>query len=348
MASIVLALSLLSAPEQASPYAGTTIDIGVVAKDLERSFAFYRQALGFVPADPASFDVSGDMGRRSGLSDGLPFRVMVLRLPGADEGATKLKLMTFPRVGPAPRGNFIHSAAGVRYLTLFVEDIDAAVARVRKAGVRVLAEGPTAVDPSIARGVWLALVRDPDGNFIELVGPRAEVGFRPLFNGEDLAGWHPFRKGRWEVRDGVIVGEHGANYLGGWLVSDETFGDFELRLRFRITPGANSGVAIRYPGEGSPAKLGYEMQIGDPDPEYPTGSVFGLRAGPKGLLREGAWQEARIVAEGQRITTYIDGRRAAEIERDRSASGHIALQVHTGERYAGIRVEFKDIRIRTR
>ena len=344
MTSIVLALACIGAPGGDSPYASTTIDIGVVVSDLDRSLAFYRDALGFVSADPPSFDVSGAMGKRAGLTDNLPFRVMVLVLPGEPSG-TKLKLMTFPALPPAKGGAYIHSAVGVRYLTLSVRDIDASVARARKAGAQVLAEGPTAIDPSIAPGISIALVRDPDGNFVELVGPKAEVGFRPLFNGEDLTGWRPWRPGRWSVENGAIVGQHGPNHLGGWLISDESFADFDLRFQFRVTPGANSGVATRYPGEGSPAKNGFEMQIGDGDPSFLTGSVFGLCEAPKGLLREGEWQDGRIVAVGHRIVTYVDGKEVCQVESDRSRRGVIALQVHTGEQYAGIRVEYKDIRI---
>ncbi|MBN1417756.1 MAG: DUF1080 domain-containing protein [Planctomycetes bacterium] len=350
MGAMVLGLMLAGAPAE-TPFASATIDIGVVVSDLEASMKFYREAIGFVPAVPPSFDVSGAMAKGSGLTDGRPFRVMVLQLPGADGPATKLKLMTFDGVAKGGPGPFLHSSAGVRYLTLIVKDMDAAIARAKAAGAKVVNDGPTPIDPSIGAGAWIALVPDPDGTIIELVGPRgtaasgADPNARPLFNGKDLQGWRPFRNARWEVRDGAIVGEHGNNYNGGWLLTDEQFGDFDLTFRFRITPGANSGVAIRFPGEGSPSKLGVEMQLGDADAEYPTGSLFGLAAAEKGLLRAGEWQEGRIVAAGKTIKGFIDGKEAAAVETDRSARGHIGIQVHTGEIYKGIRVEFKDIRI---
>jgi len=350
MGVLLLGAMLFGAPAE-SNFASATVDIGVVVSDLEMSMKFYQEAIGFVPATPPSFDVSAAMGKNSGLTDAKPFRVMVLQLPGAEGPATKLKLIAFAGMAKGKPGPFLHSSVGVRYLTIFVKDIDAAIARAKGAGAKVVGDGPTPVDESIAAGVYIALVPDPDGIIVELVGPRgtAAVGAdpkaRPLFNGKDLQGWHPMRNARWEVRDGAIVGEHGPNYGGGWLLTDESFGDFDLTFRFRITPGANSGVVVRFPGEGNPSQAGCEMQLGDPDAQYPTGSIFGLKAAEKGLLRAGEWQEGRIVASGKTIAGYIDGKKAAEVESDRSPRGEIGIQVHFGEQYKGIRVEFKDIRL---
>lgn len=177
-------------------------------------------------------------------------------------------------------------------------------------------------------------------------GDGSEPTFRPLFNGKDLGGWRPFRKARWSVKDGTVVGEHTEGHRGGWLISESTYSDFDFRFSFRVTPGANSGIAFRYPGKGSPAKTSYEMQIGDADARCLTAGIFGLRHASGGHLRAGHWQRGRIVARGKVITTYIDGRQAATIENDRSATGHLGIQVHGGKQYAGIRVEFRDIRIR--
>jgi catechol 2,3-dioxygenase-like lactoylglutathione lyase family enzyme len=77
---------------------------------------------------------------------------------------------TTPRTGDT---DFIHSHTGFRYLSIFVTDTDAALARLAKLGVKPIAKSPVALPASLApAGTHLACVRDPDGNLVELIGPR--------------------------------------------------------------------------------------------------------------------------------------------------------------------------------
>ena len=66
----------------------------------------------------------------------------------------------------------IDSQLGFRYLTIYVTDTAAAMARLQKAGVKPLAKGPVELPDSLAKGMYLTVVRDPDGNFVELIGPK--------------------------------------------------------------------------------------------------------------------------------------------------------------------------------
>jgi predicted enzyme related to lactoylglutathione lyase len=77
-------------------------------------------------------------------------------------------MMAFPKAqGKKPDQEFIHSTLGVSYLTLFVTDMDAVMIRLKKAGVKTLGKTPA----SIGGPNFLTVFRDPDGNFIELIGP---------------------------------------------------------------------------------------------------------------------------------------------------------------------------------
>jgi catechol 2,3-dioxygenase-like lactoylglutathione lyase family enzyme len=76
---------------------------------------------------------------------------------------------TSPRTGD---NEFIHSHTGFRYLTIMVEDTTAALERLTKLGVKPLAKSPVALPDSLAPGLFLTCVRDPDGNIVELLGPR--------------------------------------------------------------------------------------------------------------------------------------------------------------------------------
>ncbi len=153
-----------------SEFGSTTIDLGMVVSDLQKSLDFYTQAIGFQQVE--GFAVPGDVLGAAGLTDNQPLKVHVLVL-GDGEQATKLKLMQVPGVQTKAADNaFIHSQFGFRYLTIFVQDTTAAMERLAKNGVKPLAKGPVELPESLAKGVFLTVVKDPDGNLVELVGPK--------------------------------------------------------------------------------------------------------------------------------------------------------------------------------
>ena len=151
-------------------YANTRVDFGIVVSDINKAAEFYKTALGLVEVE--GFDVPVDMGGNSGLSDNQPFHVRVFKVAD-DENATQVKIMQF-KDAPGKRVDnaFIHSSYGVRYLTFYVSDMTASVERARKAGAVILAKGPVELPKDLGSGVYLALVRDPEGNLIELLGPK--------------------------------------------------------------------------------------------------------------------------------------------------------------------------------
>jgi len=165
-------LATMAAVHGAEPVAfpRTTIDLGTVVSDLDKSVRFYTDGIGF--RELKGFDVSADVAAAAGLTDSKPLSIRVLVL-GEGPGATKLKLMQV--AGASPRTgdtDFIHSHTGFRYLTITVDDTTAAVERLAKLGVKPLAKSPVALPESLAPGMHLTCVRDPDGNIVELVGPR--------------------------------------------------------------------------------------------------------------------------------------------------------------------------------
>src|SRR5262245_13350515 len=105
-------------------------------------------------------------------------------------------------------------------------------------------------------------------------------GFTSLLNGKDLDGWkvHGGKTESWGADMGVLFVNGGG---GGWLMTEKEFGDFELRLDFKVPKGGNSGVALRAPMKGNPAYEGMEIQILDDAGHkglkdwQATGSVYG-------------------------------------------------------------------------
>ena len=172
---LLLALSLalpMFAAAAAEPveFPRTTIDLGCVVTDLEKSVRFYTEGIGF--RELTGFEVPATIATDAGLTDSRPLAIRVLVL-GDGEDATKLKLMQVAGTEPRKGDNeFIHSHTGFRYLTIFVNDTNAALARLAKLGVKPLAKSPVAIPEKIAPGLFLTCVRDPDGNIVELLGPR--------------------------------------------------------------------------------------------------------------------------------------------------------------------------------
>src|SRR5688572_26146762 len=85
-----------------------------------------------------------------------------------------------------------------------------------------------------------------------LTDPEKKAGWKLLFDGKTLDGWHNFKKEGvkpgWQVKDGnlVCVDPHNA----GDIVTTEKFGAFELQLDFKMGEGANSGIIYHVTDEG--------------------------------------------------------------------------------------------------
>ena len=162
MCFLIAGVARTSSKEEA--FSRSTIDIGMVVSDAEKAARFYTEAVGFteVPGFAVSPELAGD----SGLTDHHALKVRVFVL--ADEPtATRLKLMEVPEAAPRKVDNeYISSSLGYSYLTVLVSDTKAAVERAKKAGVN-----PVKVPYQLGGNNYLTLLKDPDGNIVELVGP---------------------------------------------------------------------------------------------------------------------------------------------------------------------------------
>ena len=182
--------------------------------------------------------------------------------------------------------------------------------------------------------------------------PAQSDGFTPLFNGKDLTGWKSLAnsKAKWEVKDGVLIG----NGDKGYLFSDPaSYENFHLRVEAMINDGGNSGVYFRAPfgpttPQGDPA-LGNEAQINitHRDPRK-TGSLFVAGKAAVGLpntpTEVDQWFTLEIIADGQHHTVKVNGKVTADyIELAiGSRSGRLALQVLD----AATAVKFRKIEIK--
>jgi lactoylglutathione lyase len=149
-----------------SEFSKPIIDIGIVVKDSDRTARFLTNVIGF--KEVRGFPVSSDLVKKIGLIDSHATQVRVFVLEEVEQ-ATRIKLLSFPEdPGKQPDQAHIHSTLGIRYLTLYVKDLNPVLERAKKACVAALGETPV----EVGTGTWLLAVKDPDGNFIEVIGPR--------------------------------------------------------------------------------------------------------------------------------------------------------------------------------
>ena len=139
----------------------------------------------------------------------------------------------------------------------------------------------------------------------QILAKHGAEGFRSIFNGQNLAEWAgPIEN--YEVKDGILrCKEH----QGGTIYYNEELTDFMARVEFKLPPGGNNGLAIRYPGHGDTAYHGMcELQILDDshpmyakslDPRQAHGSAYGMVAAHKGYLRPtGQWNFEEVTVKG--------------------------------------------------
>jgi hypothetical protein len=184
--------------------------------------------------------------------------------------------------------------------------------------------------------------------------PLSAGEFRPLFDGESLAGWHGDSE-LWSVEHGVIVGttNHKPIKENTFLISDAKYGDFTLRLKFKLRNG-NSGVQFRAEELPGFVVRGYQADIAD-------NQFMGILYDEKGRgilvevdpeqvrphLKPNDWNEYQITVDGPHITQELNGFKTVSYEEKSPRApteGIIALQLHVGPE---MRVEFKDIELKT-
>ena len=148
-----------------SDFAKSAISVGVVVEDLDKSLDFYKNVVGMVHV--RAFSVDSEKAKRMGLSKGKEFNVQVLKLENSEQAA-EWKLMSFNNNTSRTNQNYIPDANGIRYVTLFVKSMAPLLERIKKLNIKTLGETPTMLDAERQ----FVLIQDPDGNFVEFIGPK--------------------------------------------------------------------------------------------------------------------------------------------------------------------------------
>lgn len=148
-----------------------------------------------------------------------------------------------------------------------------------------------------------------------------ESGWRLLFDGQSLEQWRSYREDTvnegWGIENGCLT----RLGWGGDIITREQFGDFELKLEWRISEAGNSGIFIRGDESGrSIHHTGFEMQVLDnvghsdsKDPSHRAGAYYDMIAPDHDTTQPvGYWNRVHIIARGPEVEFWLNDRLTAK------------------------------------
>jgi lysophospholipase L1-like esterase len=225
-----------------------------------------------------------------------------------------------------------------------------------------------ALDQELAARIQIEA--QPKPHHFELVSVPAEAanipaGFTPIFNGEDLTGWHVSETNHhgnskaWTVENGILTGAQDRPGHGGILVTDKSYKNYEIYLEVNPDWGCDGGLFLRSTEAGE----AYQVML-DYLPGGSVGGVYGEGLKDVAAFAAPGWQQhwkkgdwntirARIEGEIPHITVWMNGTEITNWNDTANhlpgglLDGHIAVQVHMGNRWVeGGKHRFRNIAIR--
>ena len=161
------------------------------------------------------------------------------------------------------------------------------------------------------RNVFIREIGSNEGN--EILASKGGNDFKSAFNGKNFEGWAG-PTNNYSVDHGSIQCMKGK---GGTIYVNDELGDFSARMEFKLPPGGNNGLAIRYPGSGDTAYVGMcELQVLDDSakkyaklhPAQYHGSAYGMVPAARGYQRPvGEWNFQEVTVDGSRIKVELNG-----------------------------------------
>jgi catechol 2,3-dioxygenase-like lactoylglutathione lyase family enzyme len=146
-------------------FSNPTIFVGSVVTDLAKSVDFYTKIIGMTKTD--TFSVDGVKAKELGLTDGRAVDVTVLKLEDSPQ-ANEWKLMSFGTKPGHKKPKYLHDDTGMQYITILVNHLTPVMERIEKNNNKILSGKPS----ELGEGRFFILVQDPDGTFVELIGPK--------------------------------------------------------------------------------------------------------------------------------------------------------------------------------
>jgi hypothetical protein len=168
-------------------------------------------------------------------------------------------------------------------------------------------------------------------------------GWITLLNSTNKGEWSEVGKANWDMKDGALVADKLDGKDLSYLVSKNSYKDFEIRAEFWVDDAANSGIFIRCgQSDKIDSKICYEVNIFDkrPDPTYGTGAIVDVAKVDPMPKAAGKWNTYEITARGPHLTVVLNGQKTADVDDSKHLSGPFALQYGSGV------VKFRKVQIK--
>jgi len=167
-----------------------------------------------------------------------------------------------------------------------------------------------------------------------LNGCATDTGWITLLDGASgLGNFNRVGEANWSAADGAIQATSGPGGAA-FLVTPNSFYDFELRVEFWASDDANSGIFLRCQEPGNITDRNcYEVNIYDqrPDTTYATGGIVHIAPVPDPRpLAGGRWNTYEITAVGSTLQVVLNGETTVDVQDTRFAGGPFALQWGAG------------------
>jgi hypothetical protein len=176
------------------------------------------------------------------------------------------------------------------------------------------------------------------------ISARAEDdGWITLLDSANKGEWSEVGKANWEMKDGVLTVDKLDGKDIAYLVSKNTYKDFQIRAEFWVDDEANSGIFIRCDqADKIDGKICYEVNIFDKrsDPSYGTGAIVDVAKVDPMPKAAGKWNTYEITAKGPHLMVVLNGQKTADADDSKHLGGYVALQYGSGA------VKFRKVQIK--
>src|SRR5476651_1248084 len=191
---------------------------------------------------------------------------------------------------------------------------------------------------NLAAGLLIGAAAFPFSNVAS-----GQDGWVTLMDSSKKGDWSEVGKANWAMKDGALTADKLDGKDLSYLVTKNSYKDFQIRAEFWTDEEANSGVFIRCDqSQKIDAKICYEVNIYDkrPDPSYGTGAIVDVAKVNPMPKAAGKWNTYEITAQGPHLVIVLNGQKTADVQDSEHSSGPFALQYGSGV------VKFRKVQIK--
>ena len=169
-------------------------------------------------------------------------------------------------------------------------------------------------------------------------------GWITLLDSTKQGDWTEVGKANWAMKDGALAADKLDDpKVLSYLVSKDSYKDFQIKAEFWTDEEANSGIFIRCDVRNMiDSKVCYEVNIFDkrPDPTYGTGAIVDVAKVDPMPKAAGKWNTYEITAQGSHLVVVLNGQKTADVQDSKHSGGPFALQYGSGV------VKFRKVQIK--